>query len=50
MEMVGVIPEELMACGDSPNDAEMLKLAGIGVAVALSLIHICREEIIFLSP
>lgn len=34
MEMVGVIPEELMACGDSPNDAEMLKLAGIGVAVA----------------
>lgn len=34
MERLGVSPEELMAVGDSPNDGEMLKLAGLGVAVA----------------
>ena len=34
MERLDIAPAELMACGDSPNDAEMLKLAGLGVAVA----------------
>jgi len=34
MNMLGLTPEELMACGDSPNDGQMIKLAGIGVAVA----------------
>lgn len=33
MQRLGVKPEELMAVGDSPNDGEMIKLAGIGVAV-----------------
>lgn len=33
--MLDVVPEEeLLACGDSPNDISMLKLAKIGVAVA----------------
>lgn len=34
MNLLGLTPAELMACGDSPNDGQMLKLAGIGVAVA----------------
>ena len=34
MERLGVSPAELMAVGDSPNDGEMMKLAGLGVAVA----------------
>ena len=33
MEKLGVAPEELMCCGDSPNDMAMIKLAGVGVAV-----------------
>ena len=33
MGVLGVAPEELMACGDSPNDAKMLALAGLGVAM-----------------
>ena len=33
MRRLEVKPEELMACGDSPNDTEMIKLAGIGVVV-----------------
>lgn len=33
MRRLGVTEHELMACGDSPNDVEMLKLAEIGVVV-----------------
>lgn len=33
MERLGVKKEELMACGDSMNDAKMIQLAGIGVAM-----------------
>ncbi len=31
---LGIITDELMCCGDAPNDMAMLELAGIGVAVA----------------
>lgn len=34
MNKLGVEPEELMCCGDAPNDIAMVELAGIGVAVA----------------
>jgi Cof subfamily protein (haloacid dehalogenase superfamily) len=33
-DKLGVSTDELMCCGDAPNDAAMLDLAGIGVAVA----------------
>ena len=33
MGLLGVKPEELMACGDGMNDARMIQLAGIGVAM-----------------
>ena len=32
-EMLYITKEEILACGDSPNDEEMLKVAGIPVAV-----------------
>ena len=32
-KMLGISREEMMACGDSPNDIDMLKEAGISVAV-----------------
>ena len=32
-EMLGIKKEEMMACGDSPNDIAMLQEAGISVAV-----------------
>lgn len=31
--MLGIGPEEIMACGDRDNDIEMLKAAGLGVAM-----------------
>ena len=34
MDMLGISADELMCCGDAPNDIAMLELAGIGVAVA----------------
>lgn len=34
MELLSLTPDQLMACGDSPNDEEMIKLAGLGVAMA----------------
>ena len=34
MEQLGICTNELMCCGDAPNDQAMLELAGIGVAVA----------------
>lgn len=33
-DQLGVSHDELMCCGDAPNDMAMLELAGIGVAVA----------------
>ncbi len=33
MEKMGVKKENLMACGDNPNDIEMIKLAGLGIAM-----------------
>lgn len=33
MEKLNVKKEELMCCGDSPNDLAMLQLAGVGVAM-----------------
>ena len=34
MNKLDVEPDELMCCGDAPNDIAMVELAGIGVAVA----------------
>lgn len=33
LDLLNVDAKELMACGDSPNDLAMIKLAGIGVAM-----------------
>ena len=33
MSRLGVTRDELMCCGDAPNDIEMLEFAGLGVAV-----------------
>lgn len=33
MKKLDISRDELMACGDSPNDEEMIKLAGLGVAM-----------------
>lgn len=33
MQKLGIHREELMACGDSPNDEKMIRLAGIGVVM-----------------
>lgn len=33
-DMFDIKREEIMCCGDSPNDGEMLKMAGVAVAVA----------------
>ena len=33
MSMLDVQREELMCCGDAPNDIEMIEFAGLGVAV-----------------
>lgn len=32
-ELLGLLPEQTMACGDTQNDMEILKTAGIGVAM-----------------
>ena len=34
LERLGVAPAEALACGDAENDVEMLKLVGVGAAVA----------------
>ena len=34
LEELGISADEIMCCGDAPNDAAMLEMAGIGVAVA----------------
>ena len=34
MNELGIKKEELMCCGDAPNDIEMIELAAVGVAVA----------------
>lgn len=33
IDRLGISREELMCCGDAPNDIEMIKFAGIGVAM-----------------
>lgn len=33
MKELGVVREELMCCGDAPNDIDMIEFAGLGVAV-----------------
>lgn len=33
MKILGVTKDELMCCGDAPNDIQMITLAGIGVAM-----------------
>ena len=50
-EQMGITKEEVMACGDNTNDAEMVIWAGTGVAVANSVDalkavaeYICSEE------
>lgn len=37
MERLDVKQEELLACGDSPNDEEMIRFAGFGVAMGNAL-------------
>lgn len=32
-EILGILPEEIMACGDGSNDTEMIRMAGLGVAM-----------------
>lgn len=34
MEKLEITADELLACGDSPNDIEMIRLAAVGVAMA----------------
>ena len=33
-EMLGILQEEIMVCGDGSNDLEMIRMAGVGVAMA----------------
>jgi len=33
-DALDILPDQIIACGDGDNDAVMLKLAGVGVAVA----------------
>ena len=33
LRILGISPEELMCCGDAPNDIRMIEFAGLGVAV-----------------
>ena len=50
-EKLGIRREEVMACGDNTNDAEMVIWAGLGVAVANAVDslkaaadYVCSEE------
>lgn len=50
-DMLGIRQEEVMACGDNTNDAEMVIWAGLGVAVANAVDslkaaaeYVCSEE------
>jgi len=36
-DSMGIRPEEVVACGDSTNDAEMIRWAGMGCVVANGL-------------
>ncbi len=50
MKEVGVTPKELMAAGDSPNDLAMIRLAGLGVAVANAKDEVKREAQYITDP
>lgn len=39
---LGLLPEEIMAFGDSYNDLDMIKYAGLGVAMANARPDVCR--------
>lgn len=48
---LGILQSEVMACGDNTNDAEMIKWAGTGIAMANSVAslkeiasYVCQEE------
>ena len=43
MDMLSISPEELMCCGDSPNDLAMIELAGIGVAMGNAMERVKEE-------
>lgn len=50
-DKLGIAKEQVMACGDNSNDAEMIKWAGLGVAVSNSVEslkkdanYICKRE------
>lgn len=47
-EILNVNTEKMMACGDSPNDIEMLKLAGLPIAVgnAKDEVKACAKAIV----
>ena len=49
MERVGVTKEGLMACGDSPNDLAMLRLAALPVAIGNAEPEV-KEEACFVAP
>lgn len=36
-QMLGISGEQIMACGDGANDLEMVKMAGLGIAMANSM-------------
>jgi len=49
MERVGVTKEGLMACGDSPNDLTMMRLAALPVAVENAEPEV-KEEALYVAP
>lgn len=42
-EILGIHREEIMVCGDSTNDLEMIRMAGVGVAMGNALPEIKKE-------
>ena len=43
MKRLGIHKSQLMACGDSENDLAMMRLAGLGVAVANASRHVQEQ-------
>lgn len=48
-EILGIKKEEILACGDSPNDNDMLLIAGIPVAVANAEDSV-KENAVYIAP